>query len=165
MQLTRIDETIRRMIFDILHTLVILQVGLTAGLLLIFSIAVNPGLARLSEEEYYRAMKFINQVILNSTFFLVFIGPVITMPLLTYMSRNDSNMFILTLLSTILYFLGVILITSFKNVPLNNRLEKLNSEEFRDVFLWYKKPWNFWHNIRTFFGLASFLILSTNLIF
>ena len=165
MQLTRIDETIPRMIFEILHTLVILQVGLTAGLLLIFSIAVNPGLARLSEEEYYRAMKFINQVILNSTFFLVFIGPVITMPLLTYMSRNDSNMFILTLLSTILYFLGVILITSFKNVPLNNRLEKLNSEEFRDVFLWYKKPWNFWHNIRTFFGITSFLFLSANLVF
>ena len=165
MQLTRIDETIPRMIFEILHTLVILQVGLTAGLLLIFSIAVNPGLARLSEEEYYRAMKFINQVILNPIFFLVFIGPVITMPLLAYMSRNDSNMFILTLVSTILYFLGVILITSFKNVPLNNRLEKLNSEEFRDVFLWYKKPWNFWHNIRTFFGLASFLILSTNLVF
>ena len=165
MQLTRIDETIPRMIFEILHTLVILQVGLTAGLLLIFSIAVNPGLARLSEEEYYRAMKFINQVILNPIFFLVFIGPVITMPLLAYMSRNESNMFILTLFSTILYFLGVILITSFKNVPLNNRLEKLNPEEFRDVFLWYKKPWNFWHNIRTFFGLASFLILSTNLVF
>ena len=84
MQLTRIDETIPRMIFEILHTLVILQVGLTAGLLLIFSIAVNPGLARLSEEEYYRAMKFINQVILNPIFFLVFIGPVITMPLLTF---------------------------------------------------------------------------------
>ena len=165
MQPRRIDETISSMIFEILHTLVILQVGLTAGLLLIFSIAVNPGLARLSEEEYYRAMKFINQVILNPIFFLVFIGPVITMPLLTYMSRNDSNMFILTLFSTILYFLGVILITSFKNVPLNNRLEKLNPEEFRDVFLWYKKPWNFWHNIRTFFGLASFLILSTNLVF
>ena len=43
------------MIFDILYTLVILQVGLTAGLLFIFSIAVNPGLARLNEEEYYRA--------------------------------------------------------------------------------------------------------------
>jgi uncharacterized membrane protein len=165
MQLTRIDETIPRMIFEILHTLVILQVGLTAGLLLIFSIAVNPGLASLSEQEYYRAMKFINQVILNPIFFLVFIGPVITMPLLTYMSRHDSDMFILTLFSTILYFLGVILITSFKNVPLNNRLEKLNSEEFSDVFLWYKKPWNFWHNIRTFFGLASFLILSTNSVF
>ena len=165
MQPRRIDETISSMIFEILHTLVILQVGLTAGLLLIFSIAVNPGLARLSEEEYYRAMKFINQIILNPIFFLVFIGPVITMPLLTYMSRNDSNMFILTLFSTILYFLGVILITSFKNIPLNNRLEKLNPEEFRDVFLWYKKPWNFWHNIRTFFGLASFLILSTNLVF
>ena len=165
MQPRRIDETISRMIFEILYTLVILQVGLTAGLLLIFSIAVNPGLARLSEEEYYRAMKFINQIILNPIFFLVFIGPVITMPLLTYMSRNDSNMFILTLFSTILYFLGVILITSFKNIPLNNRLEKLNPEEFRDVFLWYKKPWNFWHNIRTFFGLASFLILSTNLVF
>ena len=39
------------MIFEILHILVILQVGLTAGLLFIFSIAVNPGLARLNEEE------------------------------------------------------------------------------------------------------------------
>ena len=148
------------MIFEILHTLSILQVGLTSGLLFIFSIAVNPGLARLSEEEYYRAMKFINQVILNPVFFLVFIGPMITMPLLTYTSRNDSNMFIFTLCSTILYVLGVILITSVKNVPLNNRLEKLNSEEFRGVFLWYKKPWNFWHNIRTCFGMASFLLLS-----
>ena len=133
MQPRRIDETLPSMIFEILHTPVILQVGLTAGLLLIFSIAVNPGLARLSEEEYYRAMKFINQVILNPIFFLVFIGPVITMPLLTYMSRNDSNMFILTLFSTILYFLGVILITSFKNVPLNNRLEKLNPETVPSV--------------------------------
>ena len=54
------------MLFEILLILVILQVGLTAGLLFIFSIAVNPGLAKLKEEEYYRAMKFINQVILNT---------------------------------------------------------------------------------------------------
>ncbi|MFL2645937.1 MAG: DUF1772 domain-containing protein [Dehalococcoidia bacterium] len=153
------------MIFEVLHILVILQVGLTAGLLFIFSIAVNPGLAKLSEEEYYHAMKFINQVILNPIFFLVFIGPIITMPLLTYMSRNDSYVFGFTLLSTILYFSGVILITSFKNIPLNNRLEKLNSAEFKDVFVWYKKPWNFWHNIRTFFGITSFLFLSANLVF
>ena len=153
------------MFFEILLILVILQVGLTAGLLLIFSIAVNPGLAKLKEEEYYRAMKFINQVILNPIFFVVFIGPVITMPCVTYLSRNDSNIFIFTLFSTILYFSGVILITGFKNVPLNNRLEQLSSEEFNDVFLWYKKPWNFWHNIRTFFGIASFLILSTTLVF
>ena len=53
------------MIFEILHTIVILQVGLSSGLLFIFSIAVNPGLGRLNEEEYYRSMKFINQVILN----------------------------------------------------------------------------------------------------
>ena len=142
------------MIFEILHILVILQVGLTAGLLFIFSIAVNPGLARLNEEEYYRAMKFINLAILNPIFLFIFIGPLITMPLLTYISRNDSKFFILTLFSTILYFLGVLLITSLKNVPLNNKLEKLNSDEFNDIFLWYKKPWNFWHNIRTFFGIA-----------
>ena len=153
------------MIFEILHILVILQVGLTAGLLFIFSIAVNPGLARLNEEEYYRAMKFINLVILNPIFLFIFIGPLITMPLLTYIGRNDSKFFILTLFSTILYFLGVLLITSLKNVPLNNKLEKLNSDEFKDIFLWYKKPWNFWHNIRTFFGIASFVILSANLVF
>ena len=153
------------MIYEFLQILVILQVGLTSGLLFIFSFAVNPGLAKLDEEEYFRAMKFINQVILNPLFFLVFIGPVITMPLLTFMSRNDSDMFIFTLFATILYLLGVILITSFKNVPLNNKLEKLNPKEFKGVFLWYKKPWNFWHNIRTFVGIASFLIVIINLVF
>ena len=153
------------MIFDILYTLVILQVGLTAGLLFIFSIAVNPGLARLNEEEYYRAMKFINQVILSPIFFIVFIGPVFTLPFLTYISRNDSNMFIFILFSSILYLLGVILVTSLRNVPLNNKLEKLKSEDFKDVFLWYKKPWNFWHNIRAFFGITSFLLLTINLLF
>ncbi len=147
------------MIFEIIKIIVILQVGLTAGLLFIFSIAVNPGLAKLREEEYFRAMKFINQVILNPIFFLVFIGPVITMPILTYMSISNSNMFIFILSSTILYFLGVVLITSFKNVPLNNKLEKLSSNDYNKVFLWYRNPWNFWHNIRTFFGFASFILL------
>ena len=153
------------MIYEFLHILVVLQVGLTSGLLFIFSFAVNPGLARLNEEEYFRAMKFINQVILNPLFFLVFIGPAITMPALTFMTRNDSDMFIFTLFSTILYISGVILITSFKNVPLNNKLEKLDPKEFKDVFLWYKKPWNFWHNIRTFIGIASFIIIIVNLVF
>ena len=147
------------MIIDILLVIIILQVGLTSGLLFIFAFAVNPGLARLSEEEYFRAMKYINIVILNPIFFLVFMGPLITMPILTYMSWNDSSMFILIPISTILYLLGVLLITTIKNVPLNNKLEKLNSTEFKGVFIWYRKPWNFWHNIRTFFGMISFLML------
>lgn len=147
------------MIIDILLVIIIFQVGLTSGLLFIFAFAVNPGLARLSEEEYFRAMKYINIVILNPIFFLVFMGPLITMPLLTYMSWNDSSMFILIPISTILYLLGVLLITTIKNVPLNNKLEKLNSNEFKGVFIWYRKPWNFWHNIRTFFGMISFLLL------
>ena len=147
------------MIIDILLVIIILQIGLTSGLLFIFAFAVNPGLARLSEEEYFRAMKYINIVILNPIFFLVFMGPLITMPILTYMSWNDSSMFILIPISTILYLLGVLLITAIKNVPLNNKLEKLNSTEFKGVFIWYRKPWNFWHNIRTFFSIISFLML------
>ena len=147
------------MIIDILLVIIILQIGLTSGLLFIFAFAVNPGLARLSEEEYFRAMKYINIVILNPIFFLVFMGPLITMPLLTYLSWNDSSMFILIPISTILYLLGVLLITAIKNVPLNNKLEKLNSTEFKGVFIWYRKPWNFWHNIRTFFSIISFLML------
>lgn len=147
------------MIIDILLVIIILQIGLTSGLLFIFTFAVNPGLARLSEEEYFRAMKYINIVILNPIFFLVFMGPLITMPILTYMSWNDSSMFILIPISTILYLLGVLLITAIKNVPLNNKLEKLNSTEFKGVFIWYRKPWNFWHNIRTFFSIISFLML------
>ena len=147
------------MVIDILLVIIILQIGLTSGLLFIFAFAVNPGLARLSEEEYFRAMKYINIVILNPIFFLVFMGPLITMPILTYMSWNDSSMFILIPISTILYLLGVLLITAIKNVPLNNKLEKLNSTEFKGVFIWYRKPWDFWHNIRTFFSMISFLVL------
>lgn len=66
------------MIIDILLVIIIFQVGLTSGLLFIFAFSVNPGLARLSEEEYFRAMKYINIVILNPIFFLVFMGTFIT---------------------------------------------------------------------------------------
>ena len=47
------------MIIDILLVIIIFQIGLTSGLLFIFAFAVNPGLARISEEEYFRAMKYI----------------------------------------------------------------------------------------------------------
>ena len=46
-----------------------------------------------------------------------------------------------------------------KNTYLTDKLEKLNSNEFKGVFIWYRKPWNFWHNARTFFGMISFLML------
>ena len=60
------------MIIDILLVIIILQIGLTSGLLFIFAFAVNPGLARISEEEYFRAMKYINIVIFQ-IFFIFFL--------------------------------------------------------------------------------------------
>ena len=146
------------MIIDILLVIIILQIGLTSGLLFIFAFAVNPGLARLSEEEYFRyeIYKYSN---FKSNIFFSFHGAINYNANSNLLSWNDSSMFILIPISTILYLLGVLLITAIKNVPLNNKLEKLNSTEFKGFFIWYRKPWNFWHNIRTFFSIISFLML------
>ena len=145
-----------------LFILLILAVcmSLTSGLLFSFSIAVSPGLKNLPDAEYIKAMKSINREIQNAIFFLSFFGPLILFPLSIYMFYAKSSINGLLIAGGIFYFIGILAITMFINVPLNEKLESFDllnssSKEISQMRTVFERPWTFWHNIRTVSGIAS----------
>ena len=140
--------------------------GLMAGLFYAWSISVTPGLAQIGDDHYLHAFQSMNRAILNPAFFIAFMGLAVLLPLLSYLqyTANVSAKFWYILVATILYVGGVLLVTFFGNVPLNNMLEALSiesmSSEQMDAFrLVFEGKWNRLNWIRTFSSLLSFLLL------
>jgi len=141
--------------------------ALIGGLFYSFSCAVNPGLHKLSDSEYIKAMKSINRAILNPWFFLTFIGALIITPgttalYLRYVGADLS--FYLLLAASIIYFVGVFGVTVVGNVPLNNALDSLEftnlpHSQIRSRRLGFEIPWNRLHTIRTIANIMSLLLV------
>ena len=58
----------------------VLLSGLIMGLLYGYACSVNPGLNKLSDAEYLRAMQSINTAIQNPVFFISFMGTLFILP-------------------------------------------------------------------------------------
>lgn len=140
------------------------SVALIAGLFYGFSCAVNPGLHALGDKEYLSAMQSINRVILNPIFFATFMGTVFLLPLATWISFSTplSTRFILLLVASLIYIVGVFGVTVVGNVPLNEALDKFNLQVSLDQLKQQREtfeiPWNKLHNIRTWGSVISLVL-------
>ncbi|MFV9550442.1 DUF1772 domain-containing protein [Algibacter sp. PT7-4] len=149
----------------------ILFTGLTAGLCFTWSNAITPGIGRLSDFEFLHSFQAINRAIINPSFLVVFLGPVILLFINTYLHRNaHPTTFWSFTMAAILFFLGIGLITIFKNVPLNELLDKtalenLSVVELKELRTKFEHPWNRWHIQRTVASFASFALLLIGLIY
>lgn len=125
--------------------------ALLAGVFFAFSVAVNGGLHRLKDEAYVQAMQHINVVIENPLFLLTFIGPVVLLPLMTWLTWADGTMRPLLLAgASLLYVVGTFGITMARNVPLNRRLALANAgKEAAKARAEFENPWNRLHAART----------------
>ena len=139
--------------------------GLMAGLFYAWSISVTPGIGQVSNENYLQAFKAMNRAILNPAFFIAFMGLLVLFPILLYvLYRSSSAAFVPTLIATLLYVFGVMMVTILGNVTLNNALEALNieamsaveMEQFRSRF---EGRWNLYNWIRTICSLLSLIFL------
>lgn len=156
---------------SILIVFTILTTTLLAGIFLAFSVAVNGGLAKLDDGAYLHAMQNINRVILNPLFMIIFMAPVIALPLtmLLYGGSFGSSTFILYALASAAYIIGTFGITAAGNVPLNDRLEKFvindaSADDQAEMRRAYEKPWNRLHTVRTGFAVVSATLLITAVI-
>lgn len=139
--------------------------GLLAGVFFTWTNAITPGIGRLSDINYLQAFQYMNRTIINPLFYIVIISPLILSPLAAYLYKN-SNAFILKALigASVLYFLGVFVVTIFANIPLNKMLDNLQLSNisleqariFRDK---YEDRWNNLHLIRTITSTTSFILL------
>lgn len=154
--------------FSIQHIVFILLVictGLSAGLCFTWSNTVTPGIGRLDDLGFLMAFQQMNRVILNPTFFAVFIGPVALGIINLYLFRNISTeLWWVFLGAVLLYVIGVMLVTIFGNVPLNemidqHNLETLSVSEITDLRTAFEDQWNRLHLIRTISSVLSFISL------
>ena len=137
--------------------------ALITGLFYGYSCSVNLGLRELSDVNYVLAMQSINRMIQNPVFFLSFIGTFLFLTVCTfvYYEQPLTRPFLFLLSATLIYAIGVVGVTAFVNVPLNEALDKFNAQnatadainQARNAF---EKPWNQGHFIRT---VASFVTL------
>jgi uncharacterized membrane protein len=139
--------------------------GLIGGLFYAYSCSVNLGLGRLSDGAYLAAMQSINKAILNPVFFASFIGTLLLLPACTYLHyKPSSTKFIVLLIATALYVVGVFGVTIFGNVPLNEGLDKIDFsvasiEDISRQRINFEKPWNRLHQIRTVASVITLVLV------
>ncbi|WP_314591830.1 anthrone oxygenase family protein [Paenibacillus terrigena] len=139
-----------------------LGAGLMAGLFFAFSTFVMTALERIPKPHGISAMQSINLTILNPLFGLVFGGTALACIFLTITSffRLGTVSANLILAASLLYLIGVILITMVFNVPLNDALAAVdpNSAAGADVWRTYLDRWVPWNHVRTIASLGSLIL-------
>ena len=150
--------------------LTILLTGLTAGLCFTWTNAVTPGIGQLDDTGFLRSFQEMNRAIINPLFILVFFGPFLGHILTVYLKhQNSDGAFWIYLAAAILFILGVVFVTLFKNVPLNEILDKTDlgvasTEDLSTLRQKFEIPWRQWHMVRTISSILSFALLLLALI-
>ncbi len=144
---------------DLLTPAAVLGCGLVAGIFFAFSSFVMRALGRLPAKEGIAAMQAINITVLNPWFFAAFFGTAVACLVLAVLALTGWNGAHAAYLiaGSALYLLGTILVTIVFNVPLNDRLAKVDPESTDGTALWthYLERWNRWNHVRTAASLAA----------
>ena len=150
----------------------ILLSGLMAGIFFTWSNAVKPGIGKLSDLEYLRALQSMNRVILNKAFIGIFLGAIIAVALVPifYFRLFPDNIFWVFILALLTYWIGVFGITIFGNIPLNEILDKTNLksitfEEVKVLRTTIEVKWNNLNLIRSISSGITFVLLIISYIF
>jgi uncharacterized membrane protein len=142
-----------------------LLTGLTAGLCFTWNNAVTPGIGQLGDMGYLRSFQEMNRAIINPIFILVFFGPFFLHIANIFLFRTLSSTIIwMVVASAVLYIIGLVAVTLFGNVPLNELLDKTDlmqasTEELELLRAKFEVKWNRLHLIRTISTILSFLLL------
>ena len=151
-------------IIFLLTFIAVLGCGLIAGIFYAFSTFIMQALAKMSPPKGIEAMQNINVTVLTPWFLGVFMGTAVICLVLavsTYWTWGQPGTYFL-LTGSLLYFIGTFLFTVFFNVPMNNALEKMDTESSDASGYWtdtYLNKWTFWNHVRTAAALLGAVIL------
>lgn len=155
----------------ILATAVLLT-GLMTGIFFTWSNAVKPGIGKLSDLEYLRALQSMNRVILNKAFIGMFLGALIAVTLVTiaHFKLFPNNIFWMFVIALATYCIGVYGVTVLGNIPLNELLDKTNLEsitveEIKALRTSIEVNWNNLNLIRFISSGITFVLLIISFIF
>lgn len=149
----------------IVLVLATLLTGLTAGLCFTWNNAVTPGIGQLVDLGYLRSFQEMNRAIINPVFMIVFFGPFFLHIANIFLFKTSSGTLLwMVMVSAALYIIGLVAVTIFGNVPLNELLDKTDlmqasAEELKLLRNKFEVKWNRFHLIRTVSTVLSFILL------
>lgn len=142
--------------------------ALVAGIFCAFSSFIMNALARLSSSEGMAAMQSINTAVINPTFLTVFTGTTVISLMLVIISiwawgMPGAPYF---LIGGLLYVVGTFLVTGMGNVPLNNQLAEMNTNDpsASDIWQHYLVKWTWLNTIRTLCAAVAAMVILVGLL-
>jgi uncharacterized membrane protein len=138
--------------------------ALMAGLFYAWSCSVMLGFARLRDREFVAAMQATNRAIQNPVFFAAFLGAPVFLPISTFLNYGQAPRFALLLAATLIYLTGTFGVTMFGNVPLNDALDRFDSESATEQETArqranFERRWNALNTIRTASSMLALILV------
>ena len=140
--------------------------SLVTGFILTYAIVVMPGLSKLDDKEFIKAFQVTDGIIQNNQpiFILIWLGSIISVFCTIIVSIISLGILEawLIIFTSVVYLLGVQVITISIHLPLNRRIQNIdinstNSQKLSDERKNFETKWNYYNNIRT--GIAVFVVL------
>lgn len=133
--------------------------GTVGGIFFGFSAFIMKALSELPTAQGVAAMQRINVVVLNPVFLTLFIGTAVlgvACVVVAFFPRSASRSPLL-ISAGALYVVGSFLVTGRFNVPMNNRLGRLDAELAEAAAYWpqYVHQWVRWNHVRALASAAS----------
>lgn len=133
--------------------------GIMAGVYFTFSCLVMQSLNQLPASQAIAAMNSVNQVILRSLFMPIFwlsgllAALILVLPLLGFLLPYPW----LSSTASLVYLLGMLVVTASKNVPLNHQLQayKTQFDSAQTAWQHYYQHWLRWNHVRTISSLVA----------
>ena len=145
-----------------------LGAGVVAGVFYAFSGFVMEALARMPADQGIRAMQLINVTVINPWFFLVFFGTALGSAIVMIHGwlHPESPGVASLIAGGLIYLLGTILVTGLRNVPLNNKLARVDPASAEGEIVWkvYLKRWTAWNHLRTLASVAATILLTLSVL-
>ena len=150
---------------DITLYLSVLFCALATGFILTYAIVVMPGLSKLDDKAFIKAFQVTDSIIQNNQpiFILIWLGSIISVFSTIIVSIFSLGILEawLIIFTSVVYLLGVQVITITIHLPLNRRIQNIdvnstNSQTLSDERKNFETKWNYFNNIRT--GIALFVV-------
>ncbi|MEU9093205.1 DUF1772 domain-containing protein [Streptomyces sp. NPDC087901] len=139
-------------------TLAVITTGLYAGFMLTFLVAIMPGLAALSDEQFTTAMRRFNEKVPGPVFLVLFVG-VIVFPAVVTFTGNGEHEWPLVAVALACAVVSH-LVTIVGNIPLNKALAESEGGDDSAARTAFEAHWNALHRFRTALSLLAFALLA-----
>ncbi|WP_367875050.1 DUF1772 domain-containing protein [Luteolibacter sp. Populi] len=129
--------------------------GIVGGVFFAFSTFIMKALARLPAPQGIAAMQSINIVVINPAFIAALFGTGLLCAVLVFTGGGSEVPY--ARWAAIAYLVGTIGVTMAGNVPLNDRLAKLDPQAESSAAVWqdYVRVWTRWNHMRTAAALVA----------